>query len=195
MAISIIKYLWAMKTYLFYKPFFIKSIGKRCYIGRPILLSKTKHNLSIGARVRIYPSCRIETNGVGVISIGNNVSIGNGLHLYSSENVVIGNDVMISSNVFISDTDHSFERVDRPFESQETVSKKTVIGDGSFLGHNVTVLPGTTIGCHCVVGANAVVKGNLPDYTMWAGVPARKIKAFSLTKQKWVLETAHQKEK
>ena len=49
------------------------------------------------------------------------------------------------------------------------------IGDGSWLGHGTVVLPGTTIGRHVVIGANSVVRGDIPDFTIAAGNPAKVI--------------------
>jgi acetyltransferase-like isoleucine patch superfamily enzyme len=50
------------------------------------------------------------------------------------------------------------------------------IGDGSWLGYGTVVLPGTTIGRHVVIGANSVVRGEIPDFCVAAGNPARVIR-------------------
>jgi acetyltransferase-like isoleucine patch superfamily enzyme len=50
------------------------------------------------------------------------------------------------------------------------------IGDGSWLGHGTVVLPGATIGRHVVIGANSVVRGDIPDFTVAAGNPARVLR-------------------
>ena len=55
------------------------------------------------------------------------------------------------------------------------------IGDGSWLGHGTVVLPGATIGRHVVVGANSVVRGELPDFCVAAGNPAKVLKHLRLT--------------
>ena len=54
------------------------------------------------------------------------------------------------------------------------------IGAGSWLGHGTVVLPGATIGRHVVVGANSVVRGELPDFCVAAGNPAKVIKTLRL---------------
>jgi len=51
------------------------------------------------------------------------------------------------------------------------------IGDGSWLGINVSVLPNVRIGKGCVIGAHSVVTENIPDYHIAVGIPARVIKA------------------
>lgn len=50
---------------------------------------------------------------------------------------------------------------------------KVVIGDYSFIGAKAFLLPGTTIGHHCIIGAGSVVKGNVPDYSIVYGNPGK----------------------
>jgi acetyltransferase-like isoleucine patch superfamily enzyme len=50
------------------------------------------------------------------------------------------------------------------------------IGSGSWLGHGTVVLPGAQIGRHVVIGANSVVAGMIPDYSVAVGAPARVIR-------------------
>ena len=52
------------------------------------------------------------------------------------------------------------------------------IGDGSWIGTGSVVLPGATIGKHCTIGANSVVTGDIPDYSVAVGAPARVIKRY-----------------
>jgi acetyltransferase-like isoleucine patch superfamily enzyme len=47
------------------------------------------------------------------------------------------------------------------------------IKDGAWLGTNVTVMPGVTIGRNAVIGANSVVNGDVPDFATAVGAPAR----------------------
>ena len=53
-----------------------------------------------------------------------------------------------------------------------------VIGNNTFVGMNSLILPGTTIGNNVIIGAGSVVKGTIPDNTVYAGVPARFIKTI-----------------
>ena len=55
------------------------------------------------------------------------------------------------------------------------------------IGMNSTILPGVVLGRHCVVGANSVVtKGDYPDYSVLAGVPAKIIKRYDLVTKTWI---------
>ena len=59
------------------------------------------------------------------------------------------------------------------------------IGSGSWLGANVIILPGTQIGEHVVVAAGAVVRGEIPDHCVVAGVPAKIVRRF-VAGQGWI---------
>lgn len=60
------------------------------------------------------------------------------------------------------------------------------IGDCSWIGINCTILDGTVLGNHCVVGANSVVKGKFPGYCVIAGSPARIVKKYDFGSGKWL---------
>lgn len=62
-------------------------------------------------------------------------------------------------------------------------SAKTTLGDYSFVGLNAIIMPGVTVGKHCVVAAGAVVTHDVPDYCMVAGNPAVVIKTGIMTKK------------
>ena len=53
--------------------------------------------------------------------------------------------------------------------------RKITIGEDSWLGANVIVMPNITIGKCCIIGAGAVVTHDVPDYAIMAGVPAKQI--------------------
>ena len=61
-------------------------------------------------------------------------------------------------------------------EKPEDVSKRVIIGDHCWIGHNVTILKGVTIGEGSIIGARSVVTRDVEARTMVVGVPARKIK-------------------
>ena len=67
---------------------------------------------------------------------------------------------------------------DQPIGIQNPVEAPVRIGSGSWLGANAIVLPGSTIGEHVVVAAGAVVRGEIPDHCVVAGVPAKIIRRY-----------------
>jgi acetyltransferase-like isoleucine patch superfamily enzyme len=83
--------------------------------------------------------------------------------------------------VYITDQNHGYEDITRPISQQTQPERAVVIGDGSWLGYGAVVLPGVTIGKHCVIGANSVVTSDIPDFSVAVGVPARVIRRYDAT--------------
>jgi acetyltransferase-like isoleucine patch superfamily enzyme len=54
-----------------------------------------------------------------------------------------------------------------------------VIGDGSWIGAGSVILPGARIGKHVAIGANSVVNGEIPDFSVAVGSPAKVVKQYS----------------
>lgn len=120
------------------------------------------------------------------IIIGDNTSIGQNFHVVSyTDDLIIGNNVTISGNVFISNCDHNYQAIGIHIINQELVYKKTVIGDGCYIGYGAVILAGTMLGKQCIVGANSVVRGEFPDYSVIAGCPGRIVKQYNQEKHIW----------
>jgi acetyltransferase-like isoleucine patch superfamily enzyme len=113
-----------------------------------------------------------------VVRIGDRCLIGKGSGIVGHLAIEIGNDVWTGHNVYITDQNHGYADVDRPISQQTMPEQPVTIGDGSWLGHGSVVLPGARIGRHVTVGANSVVVGELPDYSVAVGVPARVIRRY-----------------
>ena len=132
--------------------------------------------------------CRLEMFGSGkVLTIGENCKIGDYVHITASKSVEIGDNCLFASHIFISDTNHGTLQEDptTPPETRPLTASPVAIGSNVWLGEGVAVLPGATIGDGCIIGAHAVVKGQIPPYTMAAGVPARIIKHYNFETKKW----------
>jgi len=83
--------------------------------------------------------------------------------------------------VYISDHRHEFGDPVVPIADQGITGIRPVrIGDGAWLGQNVVICPGVTIGRNAVVGANSVVRHDVPDFAVVAGAPARLIRMISV---------------
>jgi len=120
-----------------------------------------------------------------VLSVGNRCLIGRGCGIVAHRSVEIGDDVWMGHSVYITDMNHGYEDVERPISVQNQPESPVVIGDGSWLGTGVVVLPGAHIGRHVVVGANSVVTSKLPDYSVAVGAPARVIRVHD-DEQGWI---------
>jgi acetyltransferase-like isoleucine patch superfamily enzyme len=113
-----------------------------------------------------------------VVRIGNRCVIGKGSAVIGHERVEIGDDVWTGNHVYITDANHGYVDRDEPVGRQFAAPRPVLIGSGSWLGHGALVVGGATIGEHVVVGAGAVVTGDLPDYSVAVGNPARVIRRY-----------------
>ncbi len=113
-----------------------------------------------------------------VVTIGDRCLIGRGSGIVGHFSIEIGDDVWTGHNVYITDQNHGYEDVSLPISKQSQPERAVKIGSGSWLGYGSVVLPGVTIGEHCVIGANSVVTRDVPSYSVAVGVPARVIKRY-----------------
>jgi acetyltransferase-like isoleucine patch superfamily enzyme len=114
-----------------------------------------------------------------VLRIGDRCVIGRGSHIIAHHSIDIGDDVFTGPYVYITDQNHSYADPDQPIGRQWPVNSSVRIGAGTWLGTGVVVLPGARIGRNVVVAAGSVVRGEIPDLCVVAGVPARVVKDFS----------------
>jgi serine acetyltransferase len=142
--------------------------------------------LNIGDGTLIGPQVCI-TAGMGpgqvmltdpVVAIGDRCVIGRGSHIIGHWCIELGDDIQTGPYVYITDQNHGYEDPDVPIGIQPTVERAVRIGSGSWIGANAVILPGTTLGRNCVVGAGAVVRGEFPNHTVVAGVPARAVRVL-----------------
>ena len=143
------------------------------------------NRLSIGTGSIIQANIRFEDRN-GEIRIGNRTYIGKS-DLVCYRSIVIGNDVIMSWGITITDHDsHSLDWEHRKTDVLDWgMGKKdwahvahapVVIRDKAWIGFNVSILKGVTIGEGAVVGACSVVTRDVPPYSVAAGNPARLIR-------------------
>ena len=115
------------------------------------------------------------------ISLGDNVSINKGAYMRSTHGrIVIEKNVMFGPYVCIFGGNH----IDKGREFPMIEIAKTIehddgvvhVGEGTWVGGQVVILPNVRIGKGCIVAAGSVVNTDMPDYSIYAGVPARLIK-------------------
>ena len=134
--------------------------GGRVFIGQNTVLD-------IGAILR--------ADG-GLIRIGSNCSVNPYCVLIGSQQgLIIGNGVRIAAHTVIVATNHVFDDVSKFIYQQGNTSKGITIEDDVWVGAGAKILDGVTIGKGTVVAAGAVVTKSTENYSVVAGVPARKI--------------------
>ena len=125
----------------------------------------------------IFPSIRLLLFQCSGFNIGKNTIINMGITAvdnYENGMVVIKDRVAIAPNItFVPISNPNNSKLNSILELQK--EGKIVIEDDVWLGANVTVLPGVTVGKCSVIGAGAVVTKSVEPYSIMAGVPARKI--------------------
>lgn len=152
--------------------FYAKTGYKAKLVGKITLIN---HNVKCGKNVRIYPD--VMFFGDGIIEIGNNVDIGNNTIIYASKNagVSIGANCMISAHSYIIDADHGIEK-GIPMREQPNTVAPVKIGNDVWIAAGVKILKGSIVEDGAIIGAQAVVKGNIPHNAIAAGVPAKVIR-------------------
>lgn len=106
------------------------------------------------------------------IKIGHDTIIGDHCFLDGRAPLTIGNHVGIASQVLIYNDEHNVNSQD-----YGNSFGPVTIADYVFIGPRVIILPNVSIGRGAVVAAGAVVTKNIPEFEIWAGVPAKKIAA------------------
>jgi acetyltransferase-like isoleucine patch superfamily enzyme len=178
---------WSLKTQYYYKLFFA-CIGRKSKVIAPMRL-RNVHNIHIGEGVIINRFSFLFTYAASEerprLIIGDGCRVGHMSHIACTREVRIGKKVLIADRVYISDHSHGFSDINLPIMDQPHSSKGIVsIGEGTWIGENVTILS-CSIGRNCVVGSNAVVISDLPDFSVAVGVPARVIRAFNPASGIW----------
>lgn len=128
----------------------------------------------------------------GRIEIGDSCYIGENTRVYSAVCIKIGNRVQIAHNCNIFDNNiHSINPIERhleyiqnttkgPYKLFDLHEKEVEIKDDAWIGANAIVLKGVTIGRASIVGAGSVVLGDVPDYTIVGGNPARVLHEIAI---------------
>ena len=118
----------------------------------------------------------LRVTGEGRLTFGDCSFVNHECLIDTAGDVAIGRNVALANRVSLLTSSH--ETDDPRARAGRRVLAPIVIGDGAWLGANVTVLGGVTIGDGAVVAAGSVVRADVPAHTLWAGVPARFIRAL-----------------
>lgn len=113
-----------------------------------------------------------------VVRIGDRCLIGKGSGIVGHFSVEIGDDVWTGHHVYITDQNHGYEDVTMPISRQTMPERPVSVGNGSWIGHGSVILPGAQIGEHVTIGANSVVTGSIPSFSVAAGNPAKVIRRY-----------------
>lgn len=166
-----------------------RKIGRVLYYTIGIRMPLSYSRVSLGSRrfrqfcaKLILDDCGEWVNIEKGVHFGDGLKIGNGSGIGADSNVpsavTIGENVMVGQELLVYTQGHCIDRTDIPMRDQGmTPVQPVTIGNDVWIGSRVTILPGVSIGNGAVIGAGAVVTKDVPDYEVWAGNPARRIKS------------------
>ena len=183
----IILFLYRKLFFILYSKGFRKLSHTSCLIYPDRI--EGQQYIEIGNKVTIGRSAWLHAIKQGAVTpelvIGENCQLGRFIHIVSMSSVNIERNVLIADKVYISDNTHGYEDIDIPIMEQQIKFAGTVtIGENSWIGENVSLI-GAKIGKHSIVGANSLVKGSFPDYSIIVGTPARIVKRYNSMTKKW----------
>ncbi len=172
---------WFVK--FFVNPFFHK-ISRKARIkrtSRQDVFPFNEYQVGAGTTIEDYT---VVNNGVGEVIIGEDSRVGIGSVVMGP--VFIGDATITGQNCLITGLDHNFHEYGTPIKDQGVSMNPTHIGHGTFIGANVSILPGVFIGDNVVIGAGSVVTRDVPNNHMAIGNPARIIKKYSKEVGEWI---------
>lgn len=156
------------------------AYGDRVLLVSPRVI-KGGRKIAIGDRCIIYPDCSLSVEQAAWALDGPRLTLGEGVLLQSNvtitcaERIELAPSAAIGSNSLISDNDHTIDGSAESVLAMPIVSAPLRIGRGVWVGHNCSIVRGASIGDHCVIGANSVVRSAIPPYSIAVGAPARVV--------------------
>lgn len=123
-----------------------------------------KHLLCFLRSIRI-----VEKN----ITVETNVFINSGCYFQDQGGIFIGDGTLIGHNVVLTTLNHGIS----PDKRHDLFPAPIHIGKNVWIGANVVILPGVTIGDNAVIAAGAIVSKNVPENVVVGGVPAKIIRS------------------
>lgn len=186
----IIKYIPSTIKLILIKIRFASRISMKSYfqyLGHNLdIYVSNGSTLLLGNKNYFDDYLRIGVHNKSKMVLGSNNYFNRNIIIECLEGNVIGDNCLFGPNVVIVDHDHNYMNPDIPICKQGFLTGSITIGSDVWVGSNVTICKGITICDHVIIGANSVVKHCIDEPGIYAGIPARKIKA--LTKSSYLDE-------
>jgi acetyltransferase-like isoleucine patch superfamily enzyme len=179
-------------------PLILGSVGRNVVFGVNVTV-RHPHKIAIGDNVVVDDGCCLDAKGVdnrgitigsgvfigrntilscknGDIIIDDRANLGFNCEIFSASRVRVGQSVLMAAYTYLVGGDHLYDRVDVPVLEQGRTARGIDVDDHAWLGAHVVVTDGSRIGRDAIVGAGAVVIGDIPEFAIAAGAPARVIR-------------------
>ncbi len=152
---------------------FFRSTNSIIEIGENCIFNSVCYKNHIGINHRCILSVTPPDDSTrGILKIGDNCGF-SGTSIWCFNKIIIGNNVRCGANTLIMDGDAHFD------DPRTSVPKPIIIKDNVFLGANVIVKKGVTIGENSVIGMNSVVTHDIPANSIAVGIPCKVIKTIN----------------
>lgn len=153
---------------------FFRSTNSNIEIGRNCIFNSVCYKNHIGINHRCILSVTPPNDSIkGVLKIGDNCGF-SGTSIWCFDKIIIGNNVRCGANTLIMDGDAHFD------DPRTSKPNPIIIKDNVFLGANVVIKKGVTIGENSVIGMNSVVTHDIPANSVAVGIPCKVIKTINL---------------
>ena len=124
--------------------------------------------VTLGKKIRVHSGSKIKVRSGAELNIGDNVKINYYCIIACRDRITIGEGTEFGPSVYLYDHDHDYKKGLSANSDEESFKKAPIeIGKNCWIGANTVILRGTKIGDNCVIGAGCVVKGKVPDNTVY----------------------------
>lgn len=152
---------------------FFRSTNSTIEIGKNCIFNSVCYKNHMGINHRCILSVTPPDDSIkGILKIGDNCGF-SGTSIWCFDKIIIGKNVRCGANTLIMDGDAHFD------DPRTSKPKPIIIKDNVFLGANVVVKKGVTIGENSVIGMNSVVTHDIPANSVAVGIPCKVIKTIN----------------
>ena len=179
-------------------PLILGRVGRNVVFGANVTI-RHPHKIQIGDNVVIDDQCCLDAKGSdnqgivigegvfigrntilscknGDIVIEDKANLGFNCEVFSASRVRIGKSILMAAYTYLVGGDHLYDRVDIPVLEQGRTARGIDVDDNVWLGTHVVVTDGSTIGRDAIIGAGAVVVGEIPEFAIATGIPAKVLR-------------------
>lgn len=179
-------------------PWLLGAVGRNVTFGVNVMI-RHPHKIRIGDNVVIDDGCCLDAKGSdnrgitiargvfvgrntilscknGDILLDENANVGFNCEVFSAARVRIGRNVLVAAYTYLVGGDHLYDRTDIPVLEQGRTARGIEVDDNVWLGAHVVVTDGSTVGRDAIIGAGAVVVGEVPPFAIAVGIPAAVVR-------------------
>ena len=179
-------------------PIVLGAVGRNVVFGANVTI-RHPHKITIADHVVIDDNCCLDAKGTdnkgitigegvfvgrntilscknGEIVIDDHANLGFNCEVFSASRVRVGKSVLIAAYTYLVGGDHLYDRIDIPVLEQGRTARGIDVDDNVWLGTHVVITDGSHVGRDAIIGAGAVVVGEIPAFAIATGIPARVVR-------------------